>query len=176
MSTISKTGSTGGSTKEKSIDNKFASFNKYVDANLDRISDLKLNLTGGKMTGSLDMSNNRVTNVGDPEAEFDVIIRGYCYDFVRAFGDHLKTDILTQIEPDQSEVRNNQKYLHIASLNSSENIKTKKLMSICRVLNDILLNHSEDFTSASHRRFRLKYTWMQNLVLKYEQLYIRNQV
>ena len=128
------------------------------------------------MTGSLDMSNNRVTNVGDPEAEFDVITKGYCYDFVRAFGDHLKTDIHTQVERDQLEMRNslyviNQKYLHIASLNNSENIKTKKLMSICRVLNDILLNHSEDFTSASHKRFRLKYTWMRNLVLKYEQLY-----
>ena len=44
-------------------------------------------------------------------------------------------------------------------------------MSICRCVNDLLMNHSKDFSSAFDRAFRLKYTWMQNLILKYHNLY-----
>ena len=44
MSTTSKTGSTVGPTKDKSIDKKIATFNKYVDKNINKISDKKLDI------------------------------------------------------------------------------------------------------------------------------------
>ena len=66
----------------------------------------------------------------------------------------------------------NKKYLQVANMN--DNVDLKKLMSICRPLNDLLL--SETFTSKYDREFRLKYTWMQNLILRYNKLYNSEEI
>ena len=66
----------------------------------------------------------------------------------------------------------NKKYVQVASV--KDNVDLKKLMSICRCVND--LPRSEAFTSKYDREFRRKYTWMQNLILKYNQLYGRDEV
>ena len=181
MSTISKIGSAvrhnNKSTIDKQLSSKISTINKYLETKVSKI--------GNQMSGNLNMNNNCIVNVKDPEADGDAVSRGYCFDFVNHL---IKT---SQV---QSEIRNNpldmggygisgvnfpdsgfdainKKYLQIAYLNNSSNIKTKKLMSICQLINDLLAKYSNDFTSAFDRQFRLKYTWMQNMILTYNRLY-----
>ena len=92
--------------------------------------------------------------------------------FVRTAGDTMKGDldmgghsIKNANDPEHS------KYLQIAYQNNSDNINVRKLLSICRILNDYLAKHSNDFASAFDRQFRLKYTWLENLMLTYIRLY-----
>jgi hypothetical protein len=171
--------------------------NKYLEA--------KVSKAGDVMTGNLNMNNNLIINVKDPEADGDVVTKRYCEERISSAGNLLKNDIISKVEREESRIRNNmvrihgdsmkgtldmgghritrvnypdsaldainKKYLQIAYMNNAGTINTKKLMSICRLLNDLLMKHSEDFTSAFDREFRLKYTWMQNMILRYNRLY-----
>jgi hypothetical protein len=206
MSTISKTGSVGKPTrgdKNKIISNlssKISLINKYLET--------KVNKAGDVMTGNLNMNNNHIINVKDPEADGDVVTKRYCEERISSACEILKKDIISQVEHDRSKIRHssmllnhgdsmkgtldmgshritgvnypdsaldaiNKKYLQIAYLNNAGTINTKKLMSICYFVNELLVNHSEDFTSAFDRQFRLKYTWMQKMILRYNRLYRR---
>ena len=165
MSTILKTGSTGRRTSNKNIDNiidsKISVINRYLET--------KVSKGGDEMTGDLNMDKHRITNVIDPVEDGDVINKGYCHDFVSQVG----AAIISQVEEDQLKIRNdmvgihgdaiNKKYFKITSPN---NIIIKRLMSICRRVNDMLSKHSEDFKSAFRREFITKHTWMQNLHLQ----------
>jgi len=191
---------TGGSTRKPTIDNS-----KKIDSKIstmNKVIETKVNKVGDKITGNIDMSNNRIMNVNnDPRGEGDAIGYKYFREFFRNAHDNLKREIHVKDEriksetvqkagdsmrgtldmgnfgitglnfPDSASDAINKKYLQISSLNNSDNISTKKLMSICRCVNDLLMNHSKDFSSAFDRAFRLKYTWMQNLILKYHNLY-----
>ena len=167
---------TGGSARKptsdnnnKKIDSKFSTMNKFIET--------KVNKVGDKMSGNLDMSNNRIMNVGEPEAEFDAISKNYCQGYFSYAGNLLKNDIVSWIESNQSEIINNMvrinrdkmegaldmtghsvynvnfpnneldainlKFLKILYLNKYENINIKKLMSICRLLNDLIGVHSK---------------------------------
>ena len=122
----------------------------------------------------------------------------------------LKNDTVSQIEGEQSKIRNdmvriygdsmlgtldlegfgitglnfpnsalgaiNKKYLQKVTMNNYDNISTKELMPISRLLNDALMHHSQDFTSAFDREFRTKYTWLLNLLLRYDKLYKKSEL
>src|SRR5207244_7053862 len=59
------------------------------------------------MTGNLDMSNNRIMNVKDPETDDDAISKSYCKDLIIDACEHYKNNIVSQIESVQSEIINN---------------------------------------------------------------------
>ena len=161
--TILKTGSlTRKPTRDisKKIDSKLSTINKVIET--------KVNKVGDKMTGNLNMSNNRITNVKDPEEDTDVINKGYCQDFFSYAGKLLKNDIISQVERDQSDAIN-KKYLQIASM--EDNVKLKKLMSICRILKDVLMMYENEFPSKYYRPFNLGFTYLQNFILTFNRLY-----
>ena len=178
MSTISKT---GGSSKNdnntKILDSKIAMIAKYLDT--------KVNKSGSVMTGDLDLGKNRITYVKDPEDDGDAVNKGYCLDLVSHACNQLKTDIIAQVEVNMIHWINskldmgsldaiNKKYLQIAALEnigtSGSTTSTEKLMITCRFVNDLLLKHCKDFISVYDVKFKSKYTWMQNIILKNSKL------
>ena len=149
-----------GSSRKPTRDLKISTINKYIET--------KVNKAGDEMTGNLNMSNNRIMNVKDLESDTDAVSMGFCQDYFSV----LKDEIISKVERDQSEIRNsdvnhsnsvldtiNKKYLQIAYLNNSGTINTKKLMSICRFIDGLLAQHSDEFSTKSfYHPFRNKYT------------------
>ena len=68
----------------------------------------------------------------------------------------------------------NRKYLQIASM--EDNVKLKKLMSICKILKDVLMTFENEFSSKYYRPFNLKFTYLQNFILTFNKLYPNPEV
>ena len=108
MYTISKTGSMENRSNDNEnideiINSKISVINKYLET--------KVSKSGDVMTGNLNMHNNHIINVKDPEAAGDVITKRYCDENINSTYDNLK-NVISQVVSSVLEVKNNMVRIH----------------------------------------------------------------
>jgi hypothetical protein len=170
---------------------------KYVDSKFITITrnlDSKMNISGGKLTGNLDLGNNKIINVKLPEESKDVVVKDYCDNNIERVKLEMDSrissldnrDVTKSLDMNWNTINNlkfpmtsldaiNKEYLLAAT--QRESIGIEYLLEISEVIYNIVLNNNDMNSLREYvEQFIFIYTRISLITENYFKLNIGNGI